>query len=402
MRKDNESLTNYLLRLHNDSLDFKYEFSGTRPSPLINKYKNFIKALNFHEEMTDAEEKVFCEFLKADSTLKKTITKGRGKGAAEETLQRLYRQAIEYYDTNLKPNIDELYELMSSKDVQIHMMDSFRINSVTPDLEPSGFLNRLDELWNDFYECYFRMIATIKIGKHTLRQAVSDEISLYKAMDKGYNQPTSEYVDGDFYYTGINDNPYKNLYLYCLFQYVEYFLDAKLPSISRKQFEGLEALKPFIEKESFSLREIAKAYALVSKESLDQTYDNFKSLYRKYNWFKSCKNKRGHYQFHDISEPLAFYVFYRKKNVPPSEHDNLLIHYVYKELIELAINGKLDEIAALDEYHRFFKSEYLYLLKTVFISDDKFRTFLEILMNTAGRISLRLISPKEEVDMILR
>lgn len=75
MRKDHESLSNYLLRLHKESLGFEYAFNGTRPSPLITKYKDFIKFLNFHEEMTDAEEKVFCEFLKANSTLKKTITK---------------------------------------------------------------------------------------------------------------------------------------------------------------------------------------------------------------------------------------------------------------------------------------------------------------------------------------
>lgn len=352
--------------------------------------------------MTDDEEVVFCEYLKTSKTLKKTFTKSMGKGVAEETLQRLYCQAIEYYNTHLKPNIDVLSELMSPKDVQIHMMDSFRINSVTPDLEPSGFLNRLDELWNDFYENYFRMIATIKIGKHSLKQAVADEISLYKATEEGYNQPTSEYVDADLYYTGMNDNPYKNLYIYCLFQYVEYFLDAKLPSISKKQFEGLEALKSFIEKESLSLKDLAEAYSLVANKSADKMYNNIKSLFRKNNLCQSCKDKRGRYQFHEITEPLAFFEFYRKKNIAPSEQDNMLIYYVYKELIELAINGQLDEIAALEEYHKFFKSEYVNLLNTVYISDDKFRTFLEILINTAGRISLRLIAPKKEVDMVLR
>ena len=49
-----------------------------------------------------------------------------------------------------------------------------------------------------------------------------------------------------------------------------------------------------------------------------------------------------------------------------------------------AIDGKIDNISALKKYHSFFEESYMELIKTVYISDAKFSTFLDILIGTAN------------------
>lgn len=78
-----------------------------------------------------------------------------------------------------------------------------------------------------------------------------------------------------------------------------------------------------------------------------------------------------------------------------------MIYHVYCKLIEFAIDGETDNISAIEKYHSFFDEAYKELIKTVYISDAKFSTFLDILIGTAGRISLRLVAPKEVVDMMV-
>ena len=160
-------------------------------------------------------------------------------------------------------------------------------------------------------------------------------------------------------------------------------------------------MKAYKDKHTLSLRDVAEAYSLIDNTTADKAYERLKKQFQKYDYFEGYKNGIGEYQFHDITEPLAFSETYRKKDTIPSDYTDFMIRYVYCKLIAFAIDGKIDNISALKKYHSFFEESYMELIKTVYISDAKFSTFLDILISTAGRISLRLLAPKEKVDMMV-
>lgn len=68
--------------------------------------------------------------------------------------------------------------------------------------------------------------------------------------------------------------------------------------------------------------------------------------------------------------------------------------------MEFAIDGKMEIIEAIVIYLTFIKEEYKKLFQIDHINEAKAFTFLEILLNSAGRILLRLIADSELVDEI--
>lgn len=402
MRRENENLSDYLLRIHEEELGYEYRSEEVQARVLIRKYKEFVKALNLHDDMTDEEEKMFREFIRTNETLKSFYKKGSGQTAATKKLQDLYIRANEYFKTVLYPHYVEEAKCLRPKEAQIHIMDMVRLHSVPKGLEPNSFLHHLEEQWDAFMKDYVYVVSSPEIEGHSLSQAVDDEIAYYKNKYNNYNKPSGEFEGAEIeYYNGQNDNPYKNLYIYCLFQYVSYFLATKLPVFSVEKFAGIEELKAYKAKHILSLRDVAEAYSLIDNTTVDKAYERLKKQFQKYDYFDGYKNEAGEYQFHDITEPLAFSETYRKKDTIPSNYTDFMIRYVYCKLIAFAIDGKIDNISALKKYHSFFEESYMELIKTVYISDAKFSTFLDILIGTAGRISLRLLTPKEKVDMMV-
>lgn len=402
MRKKIENLSDYLLRIHKEELGYEYGSEEMQAMVLVRKYKNFIKSLSFHDDMTDEEENVFRKFISTNKTLKSFYKKGSGQIEAALKLQYLYIRAGDYFKTVLYPRYIEKAKYYGPKETQIHMMDMTRLHSIPQVLEPNYFIQHLEEQWTEFMRNYVYILSAPEIEGHSLTQAVDDEIDYYKNKLINYNKSSNEFECADIvYYNGQNDNPYKNLYIYCLFQYVSYFLATKLPSFSVEKFTGIDALRLYKEKHILSLRDVAEAYALVDDTTIDKAYERLKKQFQKYSFFDWCKNENGEYQFHDIMEPLTFYETYRKKDTIPSDYTNFMIRHVYCKLIEFAIDGKMDNISALKKYHSFFEDAYNELVKTVYISDMKFSTYLNILIGTAGRISLRMFAPKEDVDMMI-
>jgi len=402
MRRENENLSDYLLRIHEEELGYEYRSEEIQARVLIRKYKEFVKTLNLHDDMTDEEEKMFREFIRTNETLKSFYKKGSGQTAATKKLQDLYIHANEYFKTVLYPHYVEEAKCLRPKEAQIHMMDKTRLHSVLQALEPRTFIQNLEKRWSKFMDFYVRILSAPRIEGHSLLQAVDDEIEFYKNKYNNYNKPSGEFEGAEIeYYNGQNDNPYKNLYIYCLFQYVSYFLATKIPVFSVEKFTGVVALKAYKAKHILSLRDVAEAYSLIDNTTVDKAYERLKKQFQKYDYFDGYKNEAGEYQFHDITEPLAFSETYRKKDTIPSNYTDFMIRYVYCRLISFAIDDKMDYIAALEKYHSFFEEAYKELIKTVYISDAKFSTFLDILIGTAGRISLRLLAPKEKVNMMV-
>jgi len=402
MRQEKETLSDYLLRLHKEELGYEYRSEEIQASVLVRKYKEFIKTLNFHNDMTEEEEKIFREFIHTNKTLKSFFKKGSGQIEAEKKLQDLYIRASNYFETALYPSYVEEAKCYRPKEAQIHMMDMIRLHSISKELEPKAFIQRLEKKWTQFINDYIYILSFPKIDGHSLTQAVEDEIDNYNTKINNYNMQSCEFEDTDIgYYNGQNDNPYKNLYIYCLFQYVSYFLATRLPNFSVDKFTGISALKSYKDKTILSLRDVANAYTFIDKTTVDKAYDRLKKQFQKYDYFDAFKRENGEYQFCDIMEPLAFSETYRKKNNIPSDYTNFLIRHVYSKLIAFAIDGMTDCICAVQKYHIFFENAYKDLVKTEYISDAKFSTYLDILINTAGRISLRLVAPKEMVDTMV-
>lgn len=352
--------------------------------------------------MTEEEEKLFREFIRTNETLKSFYKKGSGQSEAAKKLQDLYFFANSYYENELYPCYVKETQCLRPKEAQIHMMDMAHLHSVQQGLEPNAFIQHLEKRWIEFMEYYVHILSSPEIEGHSLIQAVDDEIDFYNNKLSNYNKLPAEFVGNDIeYYNGQNENPYKNLYIYCLFQYVSYFLATKLPTFSVEKFTGIEALKAYKAKHIMTLKNVAEAYALIDNTTVDKAYERLKKQFQKYSFFDGCKNENGEYHFRDIMEPLAFYEIYRKKDTFPSDHTNFMINHVYCKLIEFAIDGKIDSISALKKYHSFFEDAYKELVKTIHISDAKFSTYLDILLGTARRISLRLVAPKEDVDMMI-
>lgn len=145
MRRENENLSDYLLRIHEEELGYEYRSEEVQARVLIRKYKEFVKALNLHDDMTDEEEKMFREFIRTNETLKSFYKKGSGQTAATKKLQDLYIRTNEYFKTVLYPHYVEEAKCLRPKEAQIHMMDMARLHSVPKGLEPNSFLQHLEE-----------------------------------------------------------------------------------------------------------------------------------------------------------------------------------------------------------------------------------------------------------------
>ena len=73
-------------------------------------------------------------------------------------------------------------------------------------------------------------------------------------------------------------------------------------------------MKAYKDKHTLSLRDVAEAYSLIDNTTADKAYERLKKQFQKYDYFEGYKNGIGEYQFHDITEPLAFSETYRKKD----------------------------------------------------------------------------------------
>ncbi|MDY3215154.1 MAG: hypothetical protein SOW77_07795 [Ruminococcus sp.] len=405
MIQENETQLEYVSRLFFEEYGFYYASKEETNRPLVKKYKNFIAALNLHDPMTDEEEKLYRHFLKFDITLKSFFAKKTGPNEANKKLDELYDAAQQYYENNIEPTVRNEAKRMSPKDAQIHMMDSKRNDSITRTVNMLSFYQELNDKMAYFYANLFRILSTCKMPKtNPLMVAVDDEIKNYKNKLSSYNAVPSDlqetFDSEEIYYVGKNNNPYKNLYIYCFLQFVKYFIDIRIPSITEKQFDNLQLLRKYRTKSVYSLHDIANMYSEISDISKQKAYDRMKKLFQKYHIFESCKDANGRFSFSEIELPLAYYEMYRKKNIEPNNLTDSIIRSVYCPLIAFAIDGDTEKISAMAKYISFIRDEFLNLTKEKNIDDAKYSTFLEMLLNSSARVELRLLASKEEVDSI--
>lgn len=114
-------------------------------------------------------------------------------------------------------------------------------------------------------------------------------------------------------YDGKNDNPHKNLYIYCLMSYIKDFYISRIPKIEVSSFPDVENINMQEDKTYFSLKDAAESYSQISNKNAENIRENMKKQFQKLEYMQGFK-KRGRYEFQDIIFPIISYHYFRKNN----------------------------------------------------------------------------------------
>ena len=398
MKKEDKK--EYLRKL----LGVKKDDSGyAEMDTFIREYNKFMNTLNYNGYREGEEEKIFLYFHKNGLTVTSIVAKKKGKDILLQELHQILNRAYEYYETVLFPQYYEKARKQSSKDFEIELSDKARINSIVGPLSDiNEFLAELDKRWDDFTNFLYRTINLVFSGDYsgdnsprfmktdTFADMVQEEVAYYERVEKSYSQSYGDH--SGFYYSGKNDNPYKNLYLYCLCSYIRNYYVMNIPQITLGEFYELTNLGIPEHKDSYSLSDIARIYCSMSNCNYDKAYGKIKQQFRKSEFMQNYK-RDGQYQFHNVELPLATYVYYSKKNhVEPACEKlfcnyNPLIEYVYAPLLRANIYEETIKLEAYNKFYDFVTTEFKQILKK---TDDAYiDTFLELLLQCPMRLYYR-------------
>ena len=252
-----ESKKDYLRRILNIKRgDAGYSDMDT----YIKEYNNFMRTLNYNFIRGGEEEKIFVYFHEHNLTPANIAKKEKGKDQLKNDLKILLKKSNEYYNSVLYPEYYKNAKRMRPQDAKIELSDKERNNNVIGDFnDVEKFICLLDDKWNKF-TYYLYMVITLIFDKHDFlnaqflpisgsdfEKALNDEIEYYKEKVNLYYHPFDLDADGDdiesydeVYYIGKNDNPYKNLYIYCMMAYLKNFYEIDIPLIDIEKPFGFE------------------------------------------------------------------------------------------------------------------------------------------------------------------
>lgn len=354
-----ESKKDYLRRILNINRgDAGYSDMDT----YIKEYNNFMRTLNYNFIRGGEEEKIFVYFHEHNLTPSNIAKKEKGKDQLKNDLKILLKKSNEYYNNVLYPEYYKNAKRMRPQDAQIELSDKKRNNNVIGDLnDVEKFICLLDDKWNKFIY-YLYMVIDLVFDKHDFlneqflpisakdfEKALNDEIAFYKENVNSYYHPFDIDTDGedmDFehdeqfndiesydevYYIGKNDNPYKNLYIYCMMAYLKNFYEIDIPLIDIEKpfgFENIDKIdfNKLMSKKTFSLTDIAEIYSIMSNCDEKKAYEKIKQQFRK-SFYMSRYKCNGEYKFNKLEIPLATYAYYSKKN--HAEPNPILAYYLY-------------------------------------------------------------------------
>ena len=369
----------------------------------IKDYNKFMRILNYGFVRGGEEEKIYLYFYKNQLSVSGIVAKQKGKETLLKELHTILDKSFEYYETVLFPQYYEHIRIQSPKNQQIELSDKARINSIVgPLADLDAFLRELDNRWNEFSNFLYKSIDLVFSGDYSgenrpefmmtdmFDKMVEEEISFYESREKEYSQ--SYYDESDFYYIGKNNNPYKNLYLYCLCSYIRNFYVMDIPKVTLGRFYELTNLQIPEQKSSYSLSDIANIYCSMSDCPYSKAYGKIKQQFRKSEFMQEHK-KEGQYDFRNFELPLATYVYYSRKNhfEPTFEKlfDNYdpLMEYVYAPLLRSNIYGETINLNAYNRFYDFITKEFKRILKK---TDDAYiDIFLKLLLQCPMRLFYR-------------
>lgn len=290
----------------------------------MREYNKFRETLNYAGKPSSEEEKIFVYFYQNNLTVSNIVQKKKGSTQLKIELKAVQKKAADYYNSELYPHYREFAQTLSPKNSMIELDDKLRVNGIRPPLnDVDSFISSVDKQWKDFLCYLYRTINLVFSGDYTkqndsmlriheFKNVVDEEIDFYHQRVKKYNNSNDDCAS--FYYVGQNENPYKNLYLYCLNSYIRNFYVEELPYIEPDHFYELQNIGCTIDrKERYSLKDIAQIYCQLSNCEYSKAYGKIKQHFRKSACMQFYK-KNGQYEFDNIEIPLATYSYYSKKN----------------------------------------------------------------------------------------
>lgn len=369
----------------------------------MKEYNKFMRTLNYCDTRGGEEEKIFVYFYKHGLTVSNIVAKQKGKECLIRELKEVLDKALEYYEKYLFIQYYDEAIKKSPKDFLIQINDKARVNSVVGAIaDVDEFLISLDAQWSEFNRYLYDTIHLALSGAYSKEKGpnclkiddfdlmVKEEVEYYCDIVKTYSKSLAD--TSGTYYTGKNDNPYKNLYVYCLNAYIKNFYVIDIPNVILGKFFELENFQDIELTNIYGLSDIARNYANMTNGDYKKSYGKIKQQFRKSKFMQEYK-KDGKYKFNEISIPLATYVYYSRKNHIEPEFNNLfmrcdpVIVKVYAPILYSLINGENKKILAYNSFQDFITKEFKDILNRV--DDAYLNTFIEILLQCPMRLYYR-------------
>ena len=334
----------------------------------IRCYHDFCKRLQL-PEMDPKTDELYVEITQGEfGSFKSMLAKSRGEEALRKDLQDAYkRQQTYYFDVLKPPYVEESCRKYAPSEAMIDIAEYGQRNVVDPlddRAEGDGFFAEMDDAWAEMRAYISQIINFAFSDYYDARPEGSvtgsgilellDEVKTYfYAVKENYKEC----------YDSESVNPYKNIYIYMRNSFIQKFYELDLPDTNDVLiFENYDVL---IDKDIYSLRDVAALYATMMNES-DQTdsyYEKMKKQFQKLPYMDKFKTVDGVYEFkrNIVSIPLAGYAYYRRKNHRQQDTSDISgIDYLLSDRYAPILNAKM---AGNDEGLAFYEELRAFLLK---------------------------------------
>ncbi|MBU3214797.1 hypothetical protein LL033_08235 [Clostridium estertheticum] len=345
----------------------------------IKSYNKFIKELKVDAFNKEADE-IFKKFFSEGVTLKSMTAKSRGKEYLESKLMEFGKMQEDYYKKIMYPpfikEVRKMYRssdadiikneheykhsvILADDDTNIFNLDNFLLNYKEGWAEFNGDINRtLQLVFNDYYKKDNFNILNISQFEKIIEEAIQEYL-IIKANHQDYKGEVQ------------NENPYCNLYMYCRNAYVLNYFELALPDDSLfKECKNFNI--PIRKKEFYSLRDIANNYAVlinINDSEVGKAYDRIKKNFHRSRYIQRFKPDKE-YSFRNLSTPLAYYIYYRKKNHNANMDtdcfgNNYIIEGRVAPILNAKINCESQKLKAVYKYLGFIQEEFKGIFSTL-------------------------------------
>lgn len=344
----------------------------------IKSYNKFIKELKVNAFNKEAD-KIFEKLFSKGVTLKSIIAKSRGKEYLEEKLMEFATVQREYYENVMYPPfIEKELKRCRISDVDIVRQEHKYKHSIiitddyTDIFRLDNFLSALREGWGEFngyidstlqlvFDDYYNKNDFKILNTSQFEKLVEEAIQEYLKIKSNHQDYKKEVQ---------KENPYCNLYMYCRNSYILNYFELALPDDSL--FEKCQNFNiPIRKKESYSLRDVADNYEVLIKikpSSVGKGYERIKKNFQGSTYMQKFK-KDNEYFFRNLSTPLAYYIYYQKKNHNDEAdtdyfRNNNIIDSRVAPILNAKINGDNERLKAIYKYLDFIQDEFKDILST--------------------------------------
>ncbi len=423
-----EPLKTYLTKVLLEENKTYYNTLKTNPENINTfrkEYLRFLEALNLKDDR-NPEVDLFFRFLQKNNlTISKLVAKKQGQEYLFSQLKYALELEDTYYNQYLIPGFqDYVRENVKPDEQDIELNDFKRINGLSGVLtDLNYFMSFFIKQWQKFIDYLYKTIEQV-CNNICVRVPFPIAVNKEKEFLKKFIENYYNVEHPELYYDGTNDNPYKNLFIYCLISYLDDFYLSKFPEISARTFledyylcvdsdinEGLDLksyelsdipdfsdrafpdLAPFmnvIPKNIYTLKDVAEVYATVLNDNKEKVYKRLEKYFSDTGIFKPSKESRE-YEFKDMVYPIAAHMFFKKKNrtYAPEDRsllsDNQVFDHIYYPLFRAKILEQENVIEAYSEYRKFILEEFKRAFKRV---DDSY--LIELINMVIGKSSMRL------------